>query len=99
MVIPGYTGPCTHVVGYFFDYRPPSEVYIVAFTTWTDERTKVRDEIANLNLTLSSISIKGRTKVYRRLKELQDYLEFIDKQIAKEVGTRKRLRVADVSGV
>lgn len=70
----------------------------MAFTTWTAERLRVLNEISGLKITLSSVSIKGRTKVYRQLKDLQVYLDYVESKIAKESRVRNRVRVADVSG-
>ena len=69
----------------------------MAFTTWQALKDAVLDDIAAGNMTLESIGIKNRARAFRSPKELEDWLEFLDKQIAKEAGTYSKVRAGDVS--
>jgi hypothetical protein len=58
----------------------------MAFTTWTALKTAILNAIADGSILTSSYTINGRTINFRTLKEVTDYIVFIDQQIASEGG-------------
>jgi hypothetical protein len=54
----------------------------MAFTTWSALKTAVLDGLANGSVLTSSYTINGRVINFRNLKEVTDFLKFIDQQIA-----------------
>jgi len=61
----------------------------MAFTSWDDEITKVKNRLSELTEDLSTMLTKGYSTgevsaQKRAIKELQDYLEFCQEQKAKD---------------
>jgi hypothetical protein len=54
----------------------------MAFTTWAALKTAVLDGLANGSVLTSSYTINGRVISFRNLKEVTDFLKYIDQQIA-----------------
>jgi hypothetical protein len=54
----------------------------MAFTTWAALKTAVLDGLANGSVLTSSYTINGRVINFRNLKEVTDFLKFIDQQIS-----------------
>jgi hypothetical protein len=69
----------------------------MAFTTWQALKDAALDNLAAMNVTLSSIGVKNRAKAYRDIEQLKELIDWYDKEIDKEAGTSSKARVTDVS--
>lgn len=58
----------------------------MAFTTWSALKTAILDDIANGSVLTSSYTINGRSHNFRTLKEVMDFLKFIDQRIGTDSG-------------
>ena len=71
----------------------------MAFTTWAALRTAILDDLADnpKQVLTKSYAIDGQSRSFQSLKEVEDFIGFCDRMIARESGST--IRVADVSGV
>ena len=58
----------------------------MAFTNWLALKTAILNAISDGSVLTSSYTINGRTINFRSLKEVTDFIVFIDKQITAEAG-------------
>jgi len=69
----------------------------MAFTTWSALKTSILDDIASGSVLTQSYSIAGRSRYFRTMTEVVDFLKFCDTQIAAE-GTASPRRGPTVRG-
>lgn len=55
----------------------------MAFTTWTALRTTVRDSLADGSWKYRSYDALGRAVRFSSLKEVMEFLDYVDKKIAE----------------
>ncbi|MBI9016882.1 MAG: hypothetical protein JEZ07_06430 [Phycisphaerae bacterium] len=58
----------------------------MAFTTWAALKQQILDGISAGTVLTSSYSYSGQQREFRSMKEVTDFLVFIDYQIASESG-------------
>jgi hypothetical protein len=74
---------------------------MAVFTTWVAEKTKVENQIAELNERLLDVSwsAESKSRAKRSLNDIQSYYTWVCRMAANETGTSQtsRIKLADVS--
>lgn len=61
----------------------------MAFTTWSALKTSILDDIANGSVLTKAYSVGDVTRTFRDLREVMEFLKFIDFQISAESTSRR----------
>ncbi len=61
----------------------------MAFTTWSALKTSILDDIANGSILTKSYAIGDVNRTFRDLREVTEFLKFVDYQVAAETTTRR----------
>ncbi len=69
----------------------------MAFTTWTALKTKILDDIASGSVLTQSYDIGNRSRTFRSLKDVIEFLKFCDYQIETETTSRRGPTVRGVT--
>lgn len=60
----------------------------MAFTSWQDLRTSILDDLADGSILTKSYAVGSRSRTFRDLSEVAEFLKFIDLQLGASGGTK-----------
>ena len=63
------------------------------FTTWSTLKTDILNDLSNGSVLTKSYSIGGRNHTFRDLREVMDFIKFIDEQINAENPNQTEARI------
>lgn len=61
----------------------------MAFTTWSALKTSILDDIASGSVLTKSYAVGDVNRTFRDLREVTEFLKFIDYQVSAESTTRR----------
>ncbi len=71
----------------------------MAFTTWSALKTAILDDIASGSILTKSYSVADRTRTFRDMGEVIEFLKFCDQQIVSEVSGQRTITVRGATPV